>query len=138
MCKCTPEIRTPFCGKPGCEWPPQVTREQPSSKRLVQRLRSAAGYYAYDSYEAANEIERLRAGWDADLRSLEVYRAITPQRLERLRQYRSALHDVLEQNDLTCMRSSEEISVAEGCPCANCVAERVVDGTPSETEKEHG
>ncbi len=19
MCKCTPEIRTPFCGKPGCE-----------------------------------------------------------------------------------------------------------------------
>lgn len=23
MCKCTPEIRTPFCGKPGCQWPPQ-------------------------------------------------------------------------------------------------------------------
>ncbi len=21
MCKCTPEIRTPFCGKPGCEAP---------------------------------------------------------------------------------------------------------------------
>jgi hypothetical protein len=21
MCKCIPEIRTPFCGKPGCEWP---------------------------------------------------------------------------------------------------------------------
>ena len=21
MCKCTPTIRTPFCGKPGCEWP---------------------------------------------------------------------------------------------------------------------
>jgi len=21
MCKCTPNIRTPFCGKPGCEWP---------------------------------------------------------------------------------------------------------------------
>lgn len=22
MCKCTPEIRTPFCGKPGCnDWP---------------------------------------------------------------------------------------------------------------------
>lgn len=25
MCKCTPEIRTPFCGKPGCEWPLQAT-----------------------------------------------------------------------------------------------------------------
>ncbi len=23
MCKCTPEIRTPFCGRPGCEWPEQ-------------------------------------------------------------------------------------------------------------------
>ena len=23
MCKCTPEIRTPFCGKPECGWPKQ-------------------------------------------------------------------------------------------------------------------
>lgn len=23
MCVCTPEIRTPFCGKPGCAWPEQ-------------------------------------------------------------------------------------------------------------------
>lgn len=23
MCRCTPEMRTPFCGKPGCEMPPQ-------------------------------------------------------------------------------------------------------------------
>lgn len=29
MCKCTPEIKTPFCGKPGCEWPP----ESPKSLR---------------------------------------------------------------------------------------------------------
>lgn len=21
MCKCTPGIKTPYCGKPGCEWP---------------------------------------------------------------------------------------------------------------------
>jgi hypothetical protein len=21
MCKCTPGVRTPYCGKPGCEWP---------------------------------------------------------------------------------------------------------------------
>jgi len=21
MCKCTPNLRTPYCGKPGCEWP---------------------------------------------------------------------------------------------------------------------
>ena len=24
MCRCTPEIKTPFCGKPGCEWPKQT------------------------------------------------------------------------------------------------------------------
>lgn len=23
MCKCDPTLRTPFCGKPGCEWPTQ-------------------------------------------------------------------------------------------------------------------
>lgn len=25
MCKCTPEIRTPFCGKLGCQWPDKQT-----------------------------------------------------------------------------------------------------------------
>lgn len=24
MCKCTPHVRTPFCGRPGCEWPPPI------------------------------------------------------------------------------------------------------------------
>ena len=27
MCKCTPEIKTPFCGKPNCEWPEQVKQQ---------------------------------------------------------------------------------------------------------------
>jgi hypothetical protein len=27
MCKCTPEIRTPYCGKPGCEWPSKVVKK---------------------------------------------------------------------------------------------------------------
>lgn len=34
MCKCTPGIRTPFCGQPGCEWPnskPEGAREAPAS-----------------------------------------------------------------------------------------------------------
>lgn len=25
MCRCTPTMRTPFCGKPGCEYPSPVT-----------------------------------------------------------------------------------------------------------------
>ena len=31
MCKCTPSVRTPFCGALGCEWPkPEGTRSTPS------------------------------------------------------------------------------------------------------------
>jgi hypothetical protein len=26
MCKCDPSIKTPFCGKPGCEWSKQKLR----------------------------------------------------------------------------------------------------------------
>ena len=36
VCKCTPEIRTPFCGKPGCEWPGRETDEV---QLLAVRLR---------------------------------------------------------------------------------------------------
>jgi hypothetical protein len=32
MCRCTPEIRTPFCGKPGCEWP---NKKKPKGARKV-------------------------------------------------------------------------------------------------------
>lgn len=35
MCKCTPEIRTPFCGKPGCTWPPQTTPLAPTLEQDV-------------------------------------------------------------------------------------------------------
>lgn len=27
MCKCTPSIKTPFCGKIGCEWPKKESAE---------------------------------------------------------------------------------------------------------------
>jgi hypothetical protein len=38
----------------------------------------------------------------------------------------SAARDLLEQADLSCMRKEEEISVAEGCPCAKCVLDRLI------------
>lgn len=38
MCKCTPNIRTPFCGKPGCEWPKQV---QPDYEELYHQAMDA-------------------------------------------------------------------------------------------------
>ena len=33
MCWCTPEIRTPWCGKPGCHPPLPVTAPAPSESR---------------------------------------------------------------------------------------------------------
>lgn len=33
MCKCTPEIKTPFCGKEDCQWP-QVTSHPVESKLM--------------------------------------------------------------------------------------------------------
>lgn len=35
MCRCTPSIRTPFCGKPGCEWP--AYKDTPIAQNLVQK-----------------------------------------------------------------------------------------------------
>jgi hypothetical protein len=28
MCRCTPNIRTPFCGKPSCGWPDSIEIEE--------------------------------------------------------------------------------------------------------------
>src|SRR5262245_5390307 len=49
MCKCTPELRTPFCGKPGCEWPkPQtvppgydVIGDTPLREQITQAVNAA-------------------------------------------------------------------------------------------------
>lgn len=48
MCKCTPEIRTPFCGRPGCEWPPQ--KAPPAHPEVVKTIvgEIAAMEYAGD------------------------------------------------------------------------------------------
>lgn len=35
MCKCRPEIRTPFCGKENCVWPVQATEPTPINSASV-------------------------------------------------------------------------------------------------------
>lgn len=37
MCRCTPEMRTPFCGKPGCEWPTQLTSGRPNLRIVASK-----------------------------------------------------------------------------------------------------
>lgn len=39
MCKCTPGIKTPWCGKPGCERPPQTTQRAELRARPGGRYR---------------------------------------------------------------------------------------------------
>lgn len=63
MCKCTPEIRTPFCGKPGCEGP----KGQASSAKLCypQRFEQLMRFYSVTTMEDLvdaqyNHIERLQ------------------------------------------------------------------------------
>jgi len=69
MCKCTPEIRTPFCGRPGCEWPPQKAPEAHPAvvKQIVGEI--AAMEYSGDMQAiAAVIIDR-----DGDVRTLVAY-----------------------------------------------------------------
>jgi hypothetical protein len=50
MCKCTPTMRTPFCGAPGCEWPRQKVADckhmdfQVNAK--ISRLEDSGGFMA--------------------------------------------------------------------------------------------
>jgi Phage ABA sandwich domain len=63
MCKCTPEIRTPYCGRPGCEWPPQEPPAEGSPRALdalvaehVMGFRREKAPRDYDGQHAGNDI----------------------------------------------------------------------------------
>lgn len=51
MCKCTPGIKSPFCGKPGCEWPPLTEEDRGvvHARAKAHELATAAerAWYAY-------------------------------------------------------------------------------------------
>ena len=40
MCKCTPSIRTPFCGKPGCVWPGKESDTDKHDATRYRKLRA--------------------------------------------------------------------------------------------------
>jgi len=44
VCACTPTLRTPFCGKPGCQWP---EREKPHEKAHEKRPVTARPWRPY-------------------------------------------------------------------------------------------
>ncbi len=63
MCKCTPEIRTPFCGKPGCEAPPQKIHSPcpdcgAEGLVIVHETCEFAYYVSYDEEKGYNCVRR--------------------------------------------------------------------------------
>lgn len=94
MCKCTPEIRTPFCGKPGCEWPEQ----QPTSDDSAAGMSAErAVSWVHDAAIALGEI-----GY-SELRSSTSYR--TPSKgdainlMNELRRKARQVHESMPTDD---------------------------------------
>ena len=73
MCKCTPNIRTPFCGKPGCEPPPQAVPGESVSKSIRVAFETwAARHYDFDDADFKRDTPdrtyrsvTLRIAWQA-------------------------------------------------------------------------
>jgi hypothetical protein len=67
MCQCTPGIKSPFCGKPGCEWPqqPPLTEEEAGIEQARAKAHelSTEAERAWYSYAALLDVgpDRTRA-----------------------------------------------------------------------------
>lgn len=66
MCKCTPEIRKPFCGKLGCDWPkPEGTRRNQKKTNSAREVaEQILGVWKINNYTPnhtidARDIDRL-------------------------------------------------------------------------------
>lgn len=66
MCQCTPEIKSPYCGRPGCEWPqfkpsPPATPAQAEdiAKKLVGDYLTACRLGSSDPASIGNYLMKL-------------------------------------------------------------------------------
>lgn len=64
MCKCTPSIRTPYCGKLGCEWPTPSGKPSMTVKKETYVLKKDT------PEELLAEIEALKCQIDMLSRTL--------------------------------------------------------------------
>jgi hypothetical protein len=60
MCVCDPNVRTPFCGKPGCEWPPQSHGDSRTDEPTAHTLTLEFGRFLTDE-EFRTVVERVKA-----------------------------------------------------------------------------
>ena len=71
MCQCRPYIRTPFCGRPGCEWSDGVDE---SKQALSPEVRDSARVMAEVHEEVARE-HAAAVGFDIDKEPHGLFRA---------------------------------------------------------------
>lgn len=62
MCVCRSEVKTPFCGRPGCQWPtPSPATEQMELHDMIVKLRQDRGAHLMDENEYTAAILALIA-----------------------------------------------------------------------------
>ena len=62
MCQCDARVRTPFCGKPGCEWPEEKRLKLSLSEPEIQTLKDVLSFaLATCPDDRFDEFRRLRS-----------------------------------------------------------------------------
>lgn len=111
MCRCTPNIRTPFCGKPGCEGPPEwrALRDRPKgvTVKATHDLQSVLS-----TMKSAKKQGIPMAIWDRDIAALEnaieTIEAIRRPLIERPGYHEGNKRDEL-QRDLNALATKHKL-----------------------------
>lgn len=123
MCKCNPEIRTPFCGAVGCEWPEQEKGDQLTKHNHVTRDNKPQEFYIRfltgDNY-STHQITDVSMNKLTDVPSEHDYHVIEYSAYEKLQQeneYLKSHAEVMEHKASRCnqflRQTSQALEVAE-------------------------
>ena len=103
MCRCTPGIRTPFCGRPGCEWPnwclgPITDEDLAWARREIEKLNQKemtipCNDLAYRLHVLANTVDDQQVGEEIERGANEI---------ERLRAWLAEAKSALERAGSAC------------------------------------
>lgn len=70
MCRCTPNIKTPFCGKPGCELPRQLGMDSRRTQMTEQEF--VDQYDHIIARRIARDVWRSRKGMQAGMPTVQL------------------------------------------------------------------
>lgn len=72
MCVCRPNVRTPFCGRLGCEWPKKKAKYYVECTEKFMQIRSEGQVVAVVTVEDPSSLESIRRA-EKDAVALAVY-----------------------------------------------------------------